>query len=52
MGDLDSVARLPDFRYVVLSGPTDRAALEEMRRRMPHFASGYEITPAALEPGN
>jgi hypothetical protein len=46
-GDPGSFARLPDFRYVVLSGPIDPAKLEEMRRRMPHFASGYEITPAA-----
>jgi hypothetical protein len=51
-GDLSSVAGLPDFRYVVVSGPTDRATVEAMRRRMPHFASGYEITPAALEPAN
>jgi hypothetical protein len=51
IGDLDSVAHLPNFRYVVLSGLTDRGTLEEMRRRMPHFASGYEIAPAALEPG-
>jgi hypothetical protein len=51
-GDPASAARLPDFRYVVLSGPVDRAALEAMRQHMPHFASGYEITPAALEPAN
>ena len=51
-GDLSSAASLPDFRYVVLSGPTDRVTVEAMRHQMPHFASGYEITPAALEPAN
>ncbi|MGD0797394.1 MAG: hypothetical protein ABR910_06690 [Acidobacteriaceae bacterium] len=51
-GELSSVASLPDFRYIALSGPTDRATLDAMRRRMPHFASGYEIAPAALEPAN
>jgi hypothetical protein len=38
-------ARLPDFRYVVRSGLTDRATLDPMRRRMPDFRSGYIIGP-------
>jgi len=40
--DLGSVASLPDYRYVVTSGPIDRAAVQAMRRRMTHFVSGYE----------
>jgi len=50
-GDPDA-GQLPDFRYVVISGSMDRASLAAMRKLMPHFASGYKITPAALEPGN
>jgi hypothetical protein len=50
-GDPDA-GQLPDFRYVVISGSMDRASLAAMRQRMPHFASGYEITPAALAPGS
>jgi hypothetical protein len=40
--DFASAARLPDYRYVVTSGPMDRAGIEEMRRRMTHFLSGEE----------
>jgi hypothetical protein len=38
-GDLASAAALPDYRYVVTSGPIDPAAVEPMRRRMPDFSS-------------
>jgi len=40
--DLESAASLPDYRYVVASGPVDRVAVQAMRRRMTHFVSGYE----------
>ena len=42
-GDLTSLARLPDYRYVVTSGPIDHASLEAMRRGMTHFPSGYAL---------
>ena len=43
--DLQSMAALPDYRYIVASGPIDRANIEPMRRRMAHFVSGYDTTP-------
>jgi hypothetical protein len=45
--DFASAARLPDYRYVVTSGPIDRASIEEMRHRMTHFLSGED--PDATE---
>jgi len=43
--DLQSVARLPDYRYVVTSGVIDRANVEAMYLRMPHFVSESEAGP-------
>ena len=43
-GDLASVGRLPDYRYVVTSGEMDPGRLDTMRRQMPHFLSGYQIS--------
>jgi hypothetical protein len=37
---LSDAARLPDYRYVVVSGPIDSASLTAMRQRMPQFISG------------
>ena len=39
-GDLASAAQLPDYRYIVISGPIDRANIAAMRTRMPDFTSG------------
>jgi hypothetical protein len=44
---LSDAARLPDYRYVVLSGPIDRASLATMRQRMPDFISGKGSTNSA-----
>jgi hypothetical protein len=50
--DLASAANLPDYRYVVTSGLTDRANLDAMRKRMPDFDSGLDSSsdPAPLKP--
>ncbi|MGA1982327.1 MAG: hypothetical protein ABSG84_07630 [Acidobacteriaceae bacterium] len=42
-GDLASAAALPDFRYVVTSGPVDRTDLEAMRKRLPDFFSSDDV---------
>jgi hypothetical protein len=42
-GGLEDAARLPDYRYVVRSGAMAGAEYEAMRRRMPHFKSGYAV---------
>jgi hypothetical protein len=38
--DLAPAAQLPDYRYVVTSGPVDPASIDTMRQRMPSFISG------------
>jgi hypothetical protein len=38
--DLAFAAQLPDYRYVVISGPIDPAAIPTMRNGMPDFLSG------------
>lgn len=38
--DLSSAAQLPDYRYVVTSGPIDPASLEALRKRVPDFSAG------------
>lgn len=38
-GELASAALLPDYRFVVTSGPIDPAAIEPMRAHMPDFSS-------------
>jgi hypothetical protein len=43
-GDLASAARLPDYRYVVTSGPIDPASLNILRSRLPDFVSESERT--------
>jgi hypothetical protein len=43
-GELGNAARLPDYRYVVRSGAMEVAGYEAMRRRMPHFKSGYAVS--------
>jgi hypothetical protein len=42
--DLVSAARLPDYRYVVVWGTMESGEYEAMRRRMPHFKSGYAVS--------
>ncbi len=37
---LSDAARLPDYRYIVVSGPIDHASLAAMRQHMPYFISG------------
>ena len=52
---LSDAARLPDYRYIVLSGPIDRASLATMRLRMPDFISGKGSTnsvPFQPDPAN
>jgi hypothetical protein len=44
-GELASAATLPDYRYVVISGPIDPAAIEAMRQRMPDFLSSDDTNP-------
>jgi hypothetical protein len=43
-GDLAPAAALPDYRYVVTSGPIDRANLDLLRKRMPDFLNGDPIS--------
>ncbi len=43
--DAISADPLPDYRYVVTSGPIDSNSIEAMRSRMPHFVSGYDADP-------
>jgi hypothetical protein len=43
-GELATTARLPDYRYVVTWGAMDGTRLGAMRRQMPHFLSGYEVS--------
>jgi hypothetical protein len=38
--ELAPAAFLPDYRYVVTSGPIDHHSIDAMRLRMPHFVSG------------
>lgn len=38
-GDLDSAARLPDYRYTVVAGPIAAASIPELRSRLPHFCT-------------
>jgi hypothetical protein len=49
-GDLASAAALPDFRYVVTSGPVDRTGLEAMRKRVPDFFSSDDVIPSEAPP--
>jgi hypothetical protein len=50
---LADAARLPDYRYVVLSGPIEPASLAAMRQRMPDFISGAGSATAHLtQPSN
>lgn len=39
-GDLAFAAQLPDYRYVVTSGPVDPNAIPDLRAGMPDFLSG------------
>jgi hypothetical protein len=43
-GELGDAARLPDYRYVVRSGAMESSKYDAMRRRMPHFKSGYAVS--------
>ena len=38
-GDLDSAARLPDYRYTVIAGPIPAASLSQLRSQLPHFCT-------------
>jgi len=42
-GGLASAAKLPDYRYVVTSGPIDGADIDTMRKNMPDFLSDDAI---------
>lgn len=46
-GDLAAAAALPDYRYVVTSGPIDAANIGALRQSMPDFVSGQQnpLTP-------
>jgi hypothetical protein len=49
-GDLAAAAALPDYRYVVTSGPVDRTDLEAMRKRIPDFFSSDDAIPSEGPP--
>jgi hypothetical protein len=43
-GDLAAAAALPDYRYVVISGPTSLSQVSAMRQSMPDYVSGRSIS--------
>jgi hypothetical protein len=46
--DLASAAALPDYRYVVISGPTDLSQISAMRQSLPDYISGRSISSGNL----
>lgn len=49
-GELASAAALPDYRYIVTSGPIDPADIEPMRHRMPDYLSDANTTLVEASP--
>ncbi|MDP9051169.1 MAG: hypothetical protein M3O31_10705 [Acidobacteriota bacterium] len=48
---LASAATLPDYRYVVISGPIDPARISPMRQAMPDYSSGHiTVKDSPLKP--
>ena len=43
-GDLAAAAALPDYRYNVISGPTDLSHVSAMRQSLPGYISGQTIS--------
>lgn len=49
-GDLDSAARLPDYRYTVVAGPMPAASLPQLRSQLPQFCTPEQCrNPVSLE---
>ena len=50
-GDLNSAARLPDYRYTVIAGRIPAATLSQLRSQLPHFCTPDQCrNPVSLIP--